>query len=115
MNEPRAQQKRRSPYLAPLVAIVSVIASLGCCLPVAFLAALGAAGASAIFAGLRPWLLVLSAIMLVIGFVQLYRPRKCERRSSAASALFWVAVALFLALLFFPQQVASLVAGHLRL
>lgn len=113
MNERNGQKETRSAYLAPMAALMSAIASLACCLPLAFLAALGTAGAGAVFAALRPWLLVLSAIMLAIGFVQLYRARKCRRRSIASVTLFWVAVVIFLAMLFFPQQVASLLAGHL--
>lgn len=115
MNQPNLQQERRGAYAASIVALISVVASITCCLPLAFLAALGAASASAVFAALRPWLLVLSAVMLAIGFVQLYRERKCARRSVPAVALLWVAVAIFLVMLLFPQQLASLLAGHLRL
>jgi hypothetical protein len=115
MNERHDQVQKPRVYAAPIVSILSVIASVSCCLPLTFLAALGAAGASGVFAVLRPSLLVLSAAMLVIGFVQLYRQRKCSRRSVPAVALLWVAVAIFLAMLFFPQQVAGLLAGHLRL
>jgi hypothetical protein len=113
MNEQPGPQEKRSPYAAPLMAILSAMGSLACCLPFAFLAAFGAAGASAVFAALRPWLLVLSAVLLAIGFVQLYRGGKsCRRRSITSIALFWMAVAVFLAMLFFPQQVAGLLAGH---
>lgn len=115
MNEPQSHEKLERGYAAPIAAILSVIASITCCLPLAFLAALGAAGASAVFAVLRPWLLVISAAMLAIGFLQLYRKQKCSRRSPAAVALLWIAVAIFLAMLFFPQQVAGLFAGHLLL
>jgi hypothetical protein len=111
---PRTQKARWRAYAAPVVAILSVIASIACCLPLAFLGALGAASASAIFAVVRPWLLLLSAVMLAVGFLQLYRKRKCSRRSVAAVALLWVAVAIFLAMVLFPQQVAGLLI-HIRL
>lgn len=102
--------------MAPLLAILSTIGSLACCLPFAFLAAFGAASASAVFATLRPWLLVVSAVLLAIGFVQLYRGGKsCPRRSTMSVAVFWVAVIVFLAMLFFPQQVAGLLVGHFTL
>lgn len=115
MNEQQRREKPKRGYVAPVAAIVSVIASVTCCLPLAFLAALGAAGTSAVFAVLRPWLLIVSACMLAVGFVQLYRERKCSRRSAAGVALLWLAVGIFLAMLFFPQQVAGLLAGHLQL
>jgi hypothetical protein len=56
MDERDEQKQTRGAYLAPMLAIVSVIVSLACCLPLAFLAALGTLGASAVFATLRPWL-----------------------------------------------------------
>src|SRR5712692_7705535 len=113
MVESEAHEEKRKAYAAPVAAILSAIGSLACCLPLAFLGALGAAGASAVLAALRPWLLVLSAVLLVIGFVRLYREgRSCRRRSIASVALFWIAVAIFLAMLFFPLQIAGLLAGR---
>lgn len=116
MDQQHSKSETRKPYAASVMAILSALGSLACCLPFAFLAAFGAASAGAVFAALRPWLLVLSAILLVIGFVQLYRGGKsCRRRSLASIAIFWVAVVVFLAMLFFPQQFAGLLAGHFAL
>jgi hypothetical protein len=113
LNEQEGHGEKEKAYAAPMAAILSAIGSLACCLPLAFLGALGAAGASAVLATLRPWLLVLSAVFLVIGFVRVYREgRSCRRRSIASVALFWIAVAVFLAMLFFPQQIAGLLAGR---
>ena len=112
-NTPEVQEERK-PWAASLAAILSAIGSLACCLPLALLAAFGAVGVSAVFAVLRPWLLAASAALLIIGFVQLYRGGKsCRRRSIASVAVFWIAVAVFLAMLLFPQQIAGLLAGHL--
>ena len=60
-------------WAAPLAAVVSAFTSLACCLPLALLGALGTASASGFFAFLRPWLLGLSAVLLALGFFQLYR------------------------------------------
>lgn len=107
------QEKTRRIYAAPLAAILSALGSLACCLPVALLAAFGAASASAVFSALRPWFLAISAALLAVGFVQLYREGKsCRRRSRASIFIFWMAVAVFLVMLFFPQQIASLLAEH---
>lgn len=112
MNE-RVKEKNRGPYLAPVASMLSAIGSLACCLSLAFLGAAGAAGAGAVLAAFRPWLLVLSAVLLVVGFVKLYREGKsCRRRKFTSVIIFWVAVTIFLAMLFFPQQVATLLAGH---
>jgi hypothetical protein len=116
MDKRYEQREKRGTYAAPALAILSAIGSLACCLPFAFLAAFGAASAGAVFATLRPWLLLVSAVLLVIGFVQIYREEKtCRRRSVTSIAVFWIAVGIFLAMLFFPQQVASLLAGHFAL
>jgi hypothetical protein len=114
MDRRHGQQETRKAYAAPILAIMSAVGSLACCLPFAFLAAFGAASAGAVFATLRPWLLAVSVVFLAIGFVQLYRGGKsCRRRSLMNVAVFWIAVVVFLAMLFFPQQVAALLAGHL--
>jgi hypothetical protein len=107
------QERKRKAYAAPIASILSAIGSMACCLPLAFLGALGAAGASAAFAALRPWLLAISGVLLVVGSVQLYRGGKwCRRRSMGSVVIFWIAVGVFLAMLFFPQQVAALLAGR---
>ncbi len=102
----------RKAYAAPVAAILSALGSLACCVPLAFLGALGAAGASALFAAVKPWLLVVSAALLAVGFVQLYRGGKSCRRSAGSVMVFWLAVVIFLVMLFFPQQVANLLAGR---
>jgi hypothetical protein len=113
-DAPHGQEEKRKAWAAGLAAMLSAVGSLACCLPLALPAALGAVGASAIFAVLRPWLLVVSAALLIIGLAQLYRGGKsCRRRSIASVVVFWIAVAIFLTMLFFPQQIAGLLAGHL--
>lgn len=96
---------------APAAAILSALTSFVCCLPLGFLAALGAAGGGVILASLRPWLLGLSAILLAVGFAQLYRGgRACAKRSVASVILLWTATVLVLALILFPEMVAGLLA-----
>src|SRR5215471_727442 len=113
-NARQAQEEKNKPWAAALAGILTAVGSLICCLPLALLAAFGVAGASAIFAVLRPLLLALSGALLIIGLVQLYRGGKsCRRRCIASVVVFWIAVAIFLAMLFFPQQIAGLLAGHL--
>jgi len=98
-------------WAAPLAAVVSAFTSLACCLPLALLGALGTASASGFFAFLRPWLLGLSAVLLALGFFQLYRRGpQCARRSTASVILFWAALALVLVMTLFPQGVAALLA-----
>lgn len=94
----------------PLAAVIAVLSTLACCLPFTFLGAL--AGASARLQSMRPWLLGGAAILLGIGFIQLYvRRNQCQKRSPLSIVLFWGAALIVLLVILFPQVIASLLAG----
>jgi hypothetical protein len=96
----------------PVAAAIAALSTLACCLPLGFLGAVGLAGASLWLQSASPWLLVGAAILLVVGFLQLYvRSNRCERRSPFSIALFWLAAAIVLLAILFPQVIASLIAG----
>lgn len=97
---------------ASLAAVVGLIAALGCCLPLApLLAAAGLAGASAVLAPLRPWLVGGSVLMLAVGFYQMYGRRSCRAgRSRLGVVVLWTAAAVTFVLLAFPQVVAGWMA-----
>lgn len=102
----------RASWLAPFGAILSSLATLACCLPFAFLAAIGSAGVGVYLARFRPWLVGLSVILLGLGFYQQHRGAKCGLRSSRLNLIFlWAATAVVVLVLLFPQLVASLLAG----
>ena len=95
----------------PVAAVVAALTTLACCLPLSFLGA-GLAGAIAWTGSYRAWFLALTAVLLIVGFVQLYRGRnQCNKRSPVSVALFWTSVVLVIAIVFFPQVIASLLAG----
>jgi hypothetical protein len=103
--------KRAASAAAALGAIGSALASLSCCLPLGFAAALGAGAAGAFLTTLRPWLLGLSVALLGVGFWQQRRARQCRVRGRWLGAvLLWLAVAVVLGMLLLPQQIAGLVA-----
>jgi hypothetical protein len=96
---------------APAAAIVAAVSTLACCVPLGFLGAVGLASISVWVQALRPWLLGASIALLCFGFVQLYfRKSSCRRRSRASLVLFWIAVAVVVLVVLFPQIVASLIA-----
>jgi len=96
----------------PVVAVIAALSTLACCLPFAFLGALGLAGASVRLQSARPWLLASAGIFLVVGFVQLHvRSDQCQKRSPLSIALFWSAAVIVLLVILFPQVIASLIAG----
>lgn len=97
---------------ASLGAILSSLATVSCCLPLGFAAALGAGAASAFFTTLRPWLLGLSIALIGVGFWQQHRAKQCAVKGRLlGKVLLWAAVVVVLGMILFPQQIAGLVAG----
>ena len=96
----------------PVAAVIAALSTLACCLPFGFLGAMGLAGLSLWTRSYGVWLLAVAAVLLVVGFVQLYRGRgRCRKRSPLSIAVFWIATVIVLLVIFFPQVIASLVAG----
>jgi hypothetical protein len=103
--------KQAAGISASLGAIVSSLATISCCLPLGFAAALGVGAASAFLTTLRPWLLGVSLLLLAVGFWQQRRARQCAARGRRFGALLlWLAVALVAGMFLLPQQIAGLVA-----
>jgi hypothetical protein len=95
-------------------AILSSLASLSCCLPIGFAAALGTGVASALFTTLRPWLLGLSVVLIGFGFWQQRRATQCAVKGRViGQVLLWVAVVVALGMILFPQQIAGFLADRL--
>jgi hypothetical protein len=106
--------KQGSGISASLGAIISSLATMGCCLPLGFAGALGAAGASAFVQKFRPWLLALSIVLLGVGFWQQRRAKLCPvKRSYLSAVLLWTAVVLVAGMIVFPQEIAGFIADHL--
>lgn len=96
---------------ASVGAIASSLAAISCCLPLGFAAAIGAAGASALLQTMRPWLLVVSVVLLGLGFWQQRRAKQCAiKRSALSAALLWVAVVVVVSMILFPQEIAGFIA-----
>jgi hypothetical protein len=102
---------KHSEKIAPLAAVINALSTQVCCLPFGIAAATGAAGLGAVLEPLRGWLLASSITLLTIGFVQLYRSgRTCWRRRSISTALLVFSTMIILAVVLFPQAVASFLA-----
>jgi hypothetical protein len=99
---------------ASLAAIVSSLATMTCCVPLGFAAAIGTAGASAFLLRFRPWFLVLSIALIGVGFWQQRSAKRCAVKGLIiGQCLLWSAVAIVLAMILFPQQIAGFLADHL--
>jgi FtsH-binding integral membrane protein len=96
-----------------LVAIMSSVATISCCLPIAFAGALGAGAASAFSTTLRPWLLGLSVVLLGFGFWQRHRAKQCAVRGRlVGNVLLWAAVVVVMGMILFPQEIAAVIADR---
>jgi len=105
----------KSTVFASLAALGSVILASSCCLPLLpFLFAAGAAGTSAFVVRLRPYLLVLSVLLIAFGFYRSWRAKQCNCKPSWVSTfLLWFSAIAVVAFIFFPQVIANLVADLL--
>jgi hypothetical protein len=104
-----------SAIIGSLAALGSVIAASSCCLPLLpFLFAAGAASASAFIAPFRPYLLVLSVLLIAFGFYKSWRARQCNCKPSRISTfLLWFSAIVVFVFIFFPQVIANLIADLL--
>src|ERR1700722_11852454 len=90
-NQAASKSGPRSTVVASLAALGSVMVASSCCLPLLpFLFAAGAAGTSASVVRLRPYLLVLSLLLIAFGFYRSWRAKKCNGKPSRISIfLLW--------------------------
>jgi len=105
----------RSTAVASLAALGSVIAASSCCLPLLpFVFAAGAAGTSAFVAQLRPYLLVLSVLLIAFGFYKSWRAKQCNCKPGRMTTfLLWFSAIVVFVFIFFPQVIANLLADLL--
>src|SRR3984957_6484742 len=114
-NQAASKSGSRSTVVASLAALGSVIAASSCCLPfLPFLFAAGAAGTSAFVAQLRPYLLVLSVLLIAFGFYKSWLAKQCNcKPSRIRTFLLWFSAIVVFRFIFFPQVIANLVADLL--
>ena len=114
-NRENNKSGSRSTVVVSLAALGSVIAASSCCLPLLpFIFAAGAAGTSAFIAQLRPYLVVLSVLLIAFGFYKSWRAKQCNCRPSRISTfILWFSAIVVFVFIFFPQVIANLVADLL--
>src|SRR2546426_867870 len=110
----KTQGSKRT-IVASLAALASVLLASSCCLPLLpFLFAAGAAGSSAFFVKLRPFLLAASVLLIAFGFYQRWRAKKCQCKPSLTSTiLLWFSAIVVLVFILFPQAIANILANLL--
>ena len=100
--------------IAPVGAALSALATLACCLPIAFGAGTAAGALAAIAGSYRWWFLGASVALLALGAVQLVRARRACRPRGGLSTAILVGCSFVVALvLVFPQALAGILADWL--
>jgi uncharacterized membrane protein YidH (DUF202 family) len=103
----------RGTLASAIAAVLSAAAALSCCLPLGpFLLAAGSAGVSGIFVSLQPFLIGFSAAMLVVGFVQAFRARRCGRKRRLLNVAVLLCSTALVAVMLFAYVPASAPAGQ---
>src|SRR5712672_120355 len=104
-NQAANKSGSKSKVVARMAALGSVLAASSCCLPLLpFLFAAGAAGTSAFVAQLRPYLLVVSVLLIAFGFYKSWRAKQCNCTPSRVSMfLLWFSAIVVFLFTFFPQ------------
>lgn len=110
-NEPGS----KGAIFASLGALASVIAASSCCLPLLpFLFAAGTAGVSAFVGRARPYLLIVSMLLIGFAFYKSWRAKQCNCKPSRISTfLLWFSAIVVFLFIFFPQVIANFLANLL--
>ena len=100
--------------IAPVMAALAGLATIACCLPMGFAAAAVTASLGMAVAPYQPWFLGLSALLLMVGAVQLrQKQRTCGTRSYSSLIVFSLSAVIVLLVVVFPQVLAGLLADWL--
>lgn len=107
--------RSRRTAIGSLAALGGVVLASSCCLPLLpFLFAAGAAGTSAFFVKLRPFLVAGSLLSIAYAFYHAWKAQRCNCRTSILSRfLLWFSAAVVGVFTLFPQTMANFVADLL--
>jgi hypothetical protein len=110
----RVDVMKHGEKVAPVMAAVTSLATLACCLPMGFAAAALTASLSMAVAAYQPWFLGASVLLLLAGGVQLRQThRACGRRSYSSVIVFGLSAVVVVLVVVSPQLIAGLLADWL--
>jgi len=100
--------------VAPVMAAVTSLATIACCLPVGFTAAAVTASLGMAVAAYQPWFLGASVVLLLVGAVQVrHTQRACGTRANSSLLVFGFSAFIVGLVVLFPDVVAGLLADWL--
>lgn len=102
--------------VTPLAAAVTALSTLLCCVPTSFAAAIATTSAGVFVADHQGWFLGASIVLIALGVVQLRRATACSTGRKRWSAIVLaVSAGIVMAVIFFPQVLAGLMADWVML
>ena len=100
--------------IAPVAGALTALATLACCLPVAFAAGTATAGLAAVAGTYRWWFLGSSVLLVALGAGQFVRARRaCRTRGIGSTVVLTLSAVIVLLVVLFPQVIAGLLADWL--
>jgi hypothetical protein len=100
--------------VAPVIAAVTSLTTIACCLPMGFATAAVSASLSMAVEAYQPWFLGASVLLLLVGRLQLRQTqRACGRRSYSTLIVFSLSAVIVVLVVVFPQVIAGLLADWL--
>jgi hypothetical protein len=105
---------RHGEKIAPVMAAVTGLATIACCLPLGFAAAAVTTSLGMTMAAYQPWFLGASVLLLLVGAVQLRQTqRACGTRSYSSLIVFGLSAVIVVLVVLFPEVIAVLFADWL--
>jgi hypothetical protein len=102
---------KHSEKVAPVLAAVTSLATIACCLPVGFAAAAVTASLSMVVSAYQSWFIGSSVLLLIVGAIQLRQPQRACRTHSYSSVIVFGLCAVIVGLVVvFPDVIAGLLA-----
>ena len=99
---------------APVMAALTGLATIACCLPMGFAAAALTASLSMAVAAYQPWFLGASVLLLLVGAVQLRETRRaCGTHAYSSLIVFSLCAVIVVLVVVFPDVIAGLLADWL--
>jgi hypothetical protein len=97
--------------VAPVMAAVTSLVTIACCVPMGFAAAAVTASLGMAVAAYQPWFLGASVLLLLVGGLQLRQTqRACGTRSSSSVIVFGLSAVIVVLVVVFPDVIAGFLA-----
>lgn len=110
----RVDAMKHGEKVAPVMAALTGLATIACCLPMGFATAAVTASFGMAVVAYQPLFLAVSVLLLIVGAVQVrQKHRACGTRSYSSLIVFCLSAVIVGLVVVFPQVIAGLLADWL--